>query len=69
MDERGLSADKLAAMCGLTAKTVWHASAARRQPTFATRRLLALALGVPDEGLFDEVSSMPVMQHDEESAA
>jgi len=54
--QRGLSQEALAYRAGLSLATVARAESGRCVPTRGTRRLLAIALGVPVESLFPNES-------------
>jgi len=56
---QGLSREQLAHRAGLSLATVYRIEAGRATPTRGTRRLLAIALGVPVEQLFPENSEAP----------
>lgn len=56
---QGLAREELAHRCGLSAGTIYRVEQGRQAPTRGTRRLLAIALGVPVEQLFPENSEAP----------
>lgn len=61
---RGLTGEELAALAGVSLKTVYSAEAAGARPQRATRRVLAIALGCTVDEIFPltearETSSVP----------